>query len=1047
MMGVKYLKKGFYQEKNELIDKTVKKYAEAKNNNKLTMNEIENIRRNSIGILGNIMVENGFRDEEENFISIDKDFFNEHDQLDENKLIDFQKLMIRHYALQDIKWTFAGTTSCFTQITKKFLKERNVDYIDLLPVELKRKYIENMQKKHKNKNPNTYTVFLYPDGSISEKYDPDKAKITFENIRDKSGFNWSKGYSPDNKVKKIGWTAGFNKNSEWERIQLDKKSTSLDVSAAVDPSIIFTDRFKKNENDLSFVSIPESDEVILFDHSSKLMDGEEQRYYSVTGELYGVREIDKENSIKGIKNSLNQQEINKLTGIVVSKKDKKTIDYYKNKFAGFITENTQFYTRGDKKLKEKLSNLKKEIEGKEVSESILSGFFSLAQKGIKGEELYDGLIPGIKKSEYSINLNIFNTREDLETFVRLPEIEKERDDETKKFLNTIKIPETKKVMFSNAVQNILHNYKSVFKHANIKKTQLLKAAYDVVVNNNTKSVGNASIVREKNLREFINENGSVTKKTDIPSFKKAFKKNEDYYNIFDEKELDEWANKELKNQPFSDDSIKEVKNIILNAKVPEHKKINYSRVVQNTFESLPTIATSTGIAPVELANIINELIINNNIGDKYKNKRIYFEKNLASLITESSKNNPNKITIYKEDIYLTKKGEVLERGLDLLNETALNTFALSPFMSNNGIEDEESKEIIDHLRQIKIPSYKTRQFTKGVVNTIKSYKNHIASKGITPVKAIKSVANAIRGEYNKVPKEIENTILNSIKIKRETTKIDTPKLNLLNKNDLDTFIKSPEFKQSGMKESQLNDLITQHSDSYQGLQNRYFKEMPLRYKEVEASKEDKKTMSGVELSEALKYQKIPNDIYNIGWSTSQYGDGPKRVKFTDFGNKILNPMSKNKINYVTDYNSSVPEQARMTYKDLGGIIGDIQKQPILKKTTTDSSYHDDDRFVFVRPRAPESKSTNQQAGVVPSQQLQHNSAKSQTPITEEERMKRIEKNYYEDRQKLARSESQQMLSGGMNEFKGAKDDGNTINRAVDDAMRAAKQIITDKKAE
>ncbi|MCK5520656.1 MAG: hypothetical protein KAI81_06055 [Candidatus Marinimicrobia bacterium] len=199
---------------------------------------------------------------------------------------DYQKNMVLYYTEQRIKWTFAGTTYNYTPILIRKLEEKGIDYPDLLPVELKKRYLEKQRDKQIYNKDAAFHLFLYADGAISDKYIQEKARFSFDKCKDKIGFDWSKGYSPDNKVKKDGWTAGFNKNGVWERLDLDTKPLVIDAKTGPDPSMFFTNRMKENKNNIGFVTIPESDDVILFDHYSKLKDGKEEKYYSITGEIY-----------------------------------------------------------------------------------------------------------------------------------------------------------------------------------------------------------------------------------------------------------------------------------------------------------------------------------------------------------------------------------------------------------------------------------------------------------------------------------------------------------------------------------------------------------------------------------------------------------------------------------------------------------------------------------------------------------------------------------------------------------------------------------------
>ena len=318
MLGIKYLKSGFYLDKFNIIDKSVRSYADTKQNKKSTDEEILETRQNTQGILEHLIVESGFKEEGEEYINIDREFFDESGSFDENKLNDFEKKIIGYYGFQDVNWTFAGVTSCFTPVIKKALKENGLDYLDFLPVELRKKEKAKIKDKYKSNDPSKYSLIMYPDGTSSTEYNPDKATISYEELRDKSGFDWQTGYSPDNKIKREGWAAGFNKNGEWEKFKLGESSSNHNQIGSVSSKVIFSENIDDITNALSFLVIPEDNSIILFDEDGKLIDGEEERYYSITGELYGVREIDINKSIKGITDSLKKQEIKKIESFVIN---------------------------------------------------------------------------------------------------------------------------------------------------------------------------------------------------------------------------------------------------------------------------------------------------------------------------------------------------------------------------------------------------------------------------------------------------------------------------------------------------------------------------------------------------------------------------------------------------------------------------------------------------------------------------------------------------------------------------------------------------------
>lgn len=1082
MLGLKYLKSGFYTDKSETITNAVHKYADAINNKNLTDEQLATIKSESEVVLGNVMVENGFREEGEDYIDLDKEFFDEMGELDNIKLGDFQKLMIRYYGLQDLKWTFAGTTSCLTPIIQKTMREKGLDYNDLLPIELKREKEKQENKKHKVSEDNGNSFYLYRDGSISGNYDKDKAKINFNALKDRSGFNWNSEFSPNNKIEKKGWSAGFNRNGVWEKVNtINNEVIYKTVKVAQEFLTEFSEDYSPLEDELVLLNIPldmpeineienemdESDtinfETILFDPQQHLKDGKIQKYFSVTGELYGIRELDKEKSLEGIKRSLKRQGIKQLSGIVISNNDKETIDYYKKKMGTFINKKTRIYTVNDNALKEKLGKLKKQIIERDVNENIISGFIKLASQGRSGDELYEGLVPGVVKSEYEVNLNIFKNKDDLNTFVKLPALQEELDEETVDYLQSVKVPDVNSREFSNAVQNILNNYQGVFKNSNMNKVDLLKTAHDIIVKKQSGQAKNIIISGEKKLGDFIKESILPPKKTDIPSFSRMFKKENDYYNLFQKEELDSWIKDNFKNKEV----IEQVRNEMAKIFIPNNK---VSKAIQNSFDQYESIAKSTGMKPAEIIKAVDDIINNKDTTGRFKNKKVYFDQNLEKLIKESTISNPNKVKMFKEDFYLAEKVKAAGRELDLLNNNDLNIFASSNFFNNAQINKNDSAEIIDYLKNVKIPANTSRDFTRGVINLLDNYPAKVAPTGVKPVDAVKSIEYAVKNDYNKIPGDLKSVLsqVNSNLFKTTGFKQNAQKANnelildgFKKLENLDTFVKSAEFKQSGMNEEQLNNLVKQHMDAYQGIQNKYIKRLPINYKSKSLSVGDVNLdeMRGIDIPLQMRNHEIPNNIYNMGFVSSYEGNNIPAVHYFNEGKK-LSPVVQNKIQMLTQYNSTVPAERQFNYSVMPLLSSQQDKQlPVIssaRKIKTDNYNEMPIASPTTYVKGTVNKVVAQDNVDNISQNTMQHTQNFSNLTAEEQRIKRIEQNYYNDKKLLQQQSQQQQIqqqalrrskthsvgnAGGINNIE--NDDQNVVQELSDEIIAEFKKKMQE----
>ena len=533
MMGNENLKSGFYNEKFDVIENTVRSYADVKSNENVKLEDLEQIKQNAQSLLSQMMIENGLRDDDSSFISLDNEFFDESGVFSETKLGEYQKLMLQYYALNDVKCTFAGTTSSLTKISKQVMENDGIDYDEMLPIEIKRKHNKEEIRKITGKTPDATRIFIYPDNTISTQYIPKKAKIQLEKNEDKNEKIWNTGYDPNLKIKKKDWTSGFNSKNNWEYIPY-KNTKTMDNEEQKNVLAKITDGDKDFRN-INLIHATSMNESILMDPDQLLLDGQEERFYSISGELYGARTLDKESTINEIKKTLEKSGVEKLSGIVTNDTDENTVEYYKKNFNSYMDENTKFYGINDEKLTEKIIEIKKYIKENNISNDIIENYTNLVKNGKSGEELIENLIQSTVKAEKEENLNIFSNKKDMEVFVSNPEISE--DEELKDTLTNLKVPEGKSTVLSNSIQNIVKNYKSLFKDSNMDKKELVQSAYKKIVKG-TKSENLAllKITKEKKLGDFIEENTGKIKKTDIPSFKRLYKS--ENYNLDDEKEFD-----------------------------------------------------------------------------------------------------------------------------------------------------------------------------------------------------------------------------------------------------------------------------------------------------------------------------------------------------------------------------------------------------------------------------------------------------------------------------------------------------------------------------
>ena len=112
------------------------------------------------------------------------------DKINEDVLQRLEKEIIKAYMYEKHLLDYYGTTSLYTKITKSELIKHGINYDNLLP---QIKLNDNEDKLIPVENE--ITIYVYPNGVISEERDQSLSKFSFKVLKDTSGFDWNaKGY-------------------------------------------------------------------------------------------------------------------------------------------------------------------------------------------------------------------------------------------------------------------------------------------------------------------------------------------------------------------------------------------------------------------------------------------------------------------------------------------------------------------------------------------------------------------------------------------------------------------------------------------------------------------------------------------------------------------------------------------------------------------------------------------------------------------------------------------------------------------------------------
>jgi hypothetical protein len=333
-------------------------------------------------------------------------------------------------------WTFMGTTGSMTVITKTEMEQQGQHYEDYLPVSYKKTHpqhtpIESYIKKGE------VPFYMYGDGTISSTYDKKKAKLRFDTLQDKSGFDWSrKGYDPNYEVTKDGWHGAFDKDGYWVRVNdREQKGMNGAVTAA-------------RPQPLELIKTGK-DTAILYDPGFMLLTPAQIYYLTDTDDVYGAAETSTAETAEQIRTAMKQLGVTHIASaagygknVTDKKQNEETAAKYR-KILGDLAAETFTVTDGktaeqQKEINNKAAHEKNNIE---QSASLTKTIEVLADRGTTGTALYEAALTGTAEIPLSVR-----DRADRHTTGIT--------DEEYSVLETYGVPEEAEASFSRMVMNL-----------------------------------------------------------------------------------------------------------------------------------------------------------------------------------------------------------------------------------------------------------------------------------------------------------------------------------------------------------------------------------------------------------------------------------------------------------------------------------------------------------------------------------------------------------------------------------------------------------------
>ena len=483
----KYLKTGFYESRGDIFDNAILSFS-------------ENRDEESREVISKLMVESGFREEDNCYVDLEKEFF-ESGELDQTKSDKFKIELILYYKLDYLKNVFSGTTNLMTRITGDALKREGRDLNDYLPVAERRrreKAIKDKEEKRLAKltKENKVPIYLYADGTMSTKINKEKCKLSFNRLGNTGGtFDFSKGYDPNLSVTNKTFKAAFNREGVWESIEDNSKENE-------------TVPLENNNNEINtkVELLFDEDLIYLMDYDNILQSGIEEEYFSVTGELYARREIDTEKSINTIKEALTKSGTNSLKTVILKNNSEESIQYYKDNFKEFITENTQFTTINNSEALDEIEKVKEKHIEEKISQGILTQFLTLNKENRDSDEIINIINSSINNEDYSTELNIYSNEEDMTLFLNQGNIRNTIDPETINYIKAADVPTEKTKQYSRSIQNLV-NSKTATEDTGLNTLELLKKSYNQTVENrDIKEIKDEIFTKTTTLTQIIGGN-------------------------------------------------------------------------------------------------------------------------------------------------------------------------------------------------------------------------------------------------------------------------------------------------------------------------------------------------------------------------------------------------------------------------------------------------------------------------------------------------------------------------------------------------------------
>ena len=568
-----YVQPGRYSAIAQEIEEAVQSYAISKNQS--SKKKKDRLRAAAQQLCAHHLVHSGIREEQNVCINIDAEFCSEGTVNQEN-LNRFIKEIVKAYCYQKVLWEYMGTTSSFTCISKLAMEQDGFVYEDYLPVSYKRDAAQKEAEKIKRENK--VPIYAYTDGTVSEHYDKKKARFSFNALKDTSGFNWTKGYDPNDTVEKKGWHGAYNKDGYW--VKVNESEHTEELGSIRQPVVQPLQLIKEKEG------------ALLYDGSGFFSETSDILYIDALLHVYAHSQNDKTATVERIKQALQDLGVHTISHVAcpgVGKKE--TRERYRKALGKLARDDLQIIEV--KEAEHKIQSYKAQ---QALAQAQHKGI--LLEKSIQAAAQSGMNAPAIRTIDIEKGIPTALNRTDTEDLKTL--LSKPADIE---YIQTLPVADEQEALFNRILLHLL--YLKKHSASDISVSQLAQSICDSLQGKKT----SVQMGYQTSFYKLCNAEDELEKR--IKNTKTA-------YDISVSSQRERFLHELVHKKYIAQDNVATIEQELssLYESIPEEQKEKTNRSIQNVLYAYKDIATSTGMSIKEIIqkaaqqqNATNDMII------------------------------------------------------------------------------------------------------------------------------------------------------------------------------------------------------------------------------------------------------------------------------------------------------------------------------------------------------------------------------------------------------------------------------------------------------